>query len=48
MTAKVALVFLALLPQFVDRNAPYPTLQIILLSATVKVIGLPANIAIAS
>lgn len=44
---KVALFFLALLSQIVDRNAPHPTLQILFLGVTVNVIALPTNIPIA-
>ena len=42
----MALFFLALLPQFVARDAPHPALQILFLGLTVSVIALPTNLLI--
>lgn len=39
LNPKVALFFLALLPQFVDANSPYPTLSFILLGLTFVTTG---------
>jgi threonine/homoserine/homoserine lactone efflux protein len=46
LNPKVAIFFVALLPQFIDAQGPHPTLQIILLGVTVNMVGLLVDFAL--